>query len=123
VSRAFDEWALIDRDQRAFLRLGRAFAEVEYKRLWEEAGEEPYWDGGPEQLDSFEDKIEALPPVGGASGEALFGSNARRQRHDHRTQCGPLSIEGDVTRCRASVDPPAASSSSRTEMVWSHDSR
>lgn len=60
VSRAFDEWRLIDRDQRAFLHLGLEFATVEYDRRWKEAGEEPYWEGGPEQLDSFEDKIEAL---------------------------------------------------------------
>lgn len=60
VSRAFDEWKLVDRDHRAFLRLGLSFAEVEYARLWKEAGEEPYWDGRPEQLDSFEDKIHGL---------------------------------------------------------------
>ena len=40
VTQAFDEWKLIDRDQRAFLRLGLEFAEAEYDRRWKEAGEE-----------------------------------------------------------------------------------
>jgi hypothetical protein len=60
VTQAFDEWKLIDRDQRAFLRLGLEFAESEYNLRWKEAGEEPYRDGGPEQLDSFEDKVYGL---------------------------------------------------------------
>jgi hypothetical protein len=34
VSGPFDEWKLIDRDQRAFLRLGLDFVKVEYDRLW-----------------------------------------------------------------------------------------
>ena len=40
VSRAFDEWKLIDIDQRAFLRLALEFANREYDRLWknEEGG-------------------------------------------------------------------------------------
>jgi hypothetical protein len=60
VSRSFHEWKIIDGDQRAFLRLGLEFATVEYDRLWKESGEEPYYDGGPEQLDSFEDKVYGL---------------------------------------------------------------
>ena len=32
VSRAFDEWKLIDHDQRTFLRLGLEFASREYDR-------------------------------------------------------------------------------------------
>lgn len=60
VGQPFDEWKLIDRDQRAFLRLGLEFATVEYDRLWEEAGEGPYHEDGPEQLDSFEDEVNGL---------------------------------------------------------------
>jgi hypothetical protein len=60
VSQAFDDWKLIDGDQRAFLRLALEFATSEYDRLWREAGEEPYWEGGPEQIDSFEAKVSNL---------------------------------------------------------------
>jgi len=60
VSQSFDEWKLIDRDQRGFLRLGLELATFEYDRLWKESGEEPYYDGGPEQIDSFEDKADGL---------------------------------------------------------------
>ena len=57
VSRAFDEWKLVDADQRAFLRLGLSFAAAEYDRLWQESEQEPYYDGGPELIDSFEAKV------------------------------------------------------------------
>jgi len=60
VSRAFDEWKLIDRDQRTFLRLGLEFSTLEYDRLWRESGEEPYEEDGPDQLESFEDKVGGL---------------------------------------------------------------
>jgi hypothetical protein len=60
VSEAFDEWKLIDRDQRTFLRLGLEFATLEYDRLWKESGEEPYEEDGPDQLDSFEEKVGGL---------------------------------------------------------------
>lgn len=60
MSRAFDEWRLIDGDQRAFLRLGLEFATREYDRLWKESEQEPYYDGGPELIDSFEAKVDNL---------------------------------------------------------------
>jgi hypothetical protein len=60
VSQAFDDWKLIEGDQRAFLRLALEFATAEYDRLWKEAGEEPYWDDSPEQIDSFEAKVSNL---------------------------------------------------------------
>jgi len=60
VSRAFDEWKLIDADQRAFLRLGLEFSTREYDRLWKEAADEPYYDGGPELPDAFEAKVASL---------------------------------------------------------------
>src|SRR4051812_46716494 len=60
VSRAFDEWKLIDADQRAFLRLGIGFATREYDRLWKEASEEQYYEGGPELPDTFEAKVDGL---------------------------------------------------------------
>jgi hypothetical protein len=60
VSRAFDEWRLIDRDQRTFLALGLAFAGAVYDHLWKESGEEPYIEDGPDQLESFEEKVGGL---------------------------------------------------------------
>lgn len=60
VSRAFDEWKLIDADQRAFLRLGLEFATREYDRLWKETEQEPYYQGGSELPDAFEAKVDGL---------------------------------------------------------------
>lgn len=60
VSRAFDEWKLIERDQRTFLRLGLAFATAEYDRLWELSAEEPYIEDGSDQLESFAEKADGL---------------------------------------------------------------
>ncbi len=62
VSRAFDEWRPLENDQRAFLRLGLGFATAMYDRLWRESGEEPYIENGPDQLESFEDKVDGLHP-------------------------------------------------------------
>lgn len=60
VSRAFDQWKLIDHDQRTFLRLGLEFASREYDRLWQESGQEPYDEDGPDHLESFENKVGGL---------------------------------------------------------------
>jgi hypothetical protein len=60
VSQSFDEWFLTDRDQRAFLRLGLAFAEKAYEQIWKEAGSEPGDPGGPEQIDIFEGRVHGL---------------------------------------------------------------
>jgi hypothetical protein len=60
VSQAFDDWVLIDRDQRSFLKLGAEFATVEYTRIWTESGEEPGDGEGPEQIDLFEARVDGL---------------------------------------------------------------
>jgi len=60
VSQAFNDWFLIDGDQRAFLRLGLTFAGQAYKRIWDEAGSEPGDPDGPEQIDVFEDRVDGL---------------------------------------------------------------
>jgi hypothetical protein len=44
-------------DIRAFLRLGLAFADTEYPRIWKEAGEESSEEGYPEQIDVFERRV------------------------------------------------------------------
>lgn len=60
VSEAFDEWRLVDADQRAFLRIGLEFARETYERIWEEAGSEPADPDGPEQIDIFERRVSGL---------------------------------------------------------------
>lgn len=60
VSRSFNDWFLLDGDQRAFLRLGLAFAEEIYKRIWDEAGRDPADPDGPEQIDTFEERVDGL---------------------------------------------------------------
>jgi hypothetical protein len=60
VSRAFDEWWLIERDLRAFLRLGLEFAETEYERLWQECANQPADENSPELIDVFEAKVSNL---------------------------------------------------------------
>jgi hypothetical protein len=60
VSQSFDDWILIDRDQRAFLALGLEFAAAAYEGIWAEAGEEPGDGDGSEQIDLFEERVEGL---------------------------------------------------------------
>src|ERR1700722_8986662 len=62
VSRAYNEWTMIERDQRAFVRVGIRCARAEYDRLWDEAGSEPGDPDGPDQLESFEAKVDGLWP-------------------------------------------------------------
>lgn len=60
VSQSFNDWFLIDGDQRAFLGLGLAFAKEVYERIWDEAGREPADPDGPEQIDIFEQRVHGL---------------------------------------------------------------
>lgn len=60
VSQSFNDWHFIDEAQRVFLRLGLAFAEETYKRIWDEAGGEPRDPDGPEQIDIFEKRVQGL---------------------------------------------------------------
>lgn len=60
VSQAFNDWFLVEADQRSFLRLGLEFSRESYTRIWKEAGEEPWYDDGPEQLEVFEDRVDGL---------------------------------------------------------------
>jgi hypothetical protein len=59
-SLAFSDWHFVEMDQRAFLHLGLQFARPAYERIWQEAGEEPWYDGAPEQIETFEDCIRGL---------------------------------------------------------------
>jgi hypothetical protein len=61
VSEAFDDWRLVDVDQRTFLHIGLEFAREIYGRIWEEAGGEPADPDGPdEQIDIFERRVRGL---------------------------------------------------------------
>lgn len=60
VSRAFNDWFLVDGDQRAFLKLGLIFAAEAYGRIWDEASREPGDPDGPELIDVFEDRVDGL---------------------------------------------------------------
>ena len=60
VSDAFNDWRFVEADQRSFLRLGLKFSRESYARIWREAGEEPWYDDGPEQLDVFQDRVDGL---------------------------------------------------------------
>lgn len=62
ASRAFNDWALTDQEQRAFLRLGLLFSAEAYERLWTEAGHEPGDPDGPDHLETFEAKVDGLHP-------------------------------------------------------------
>jgi hypothetical protein len=62
ISSAFDEWLLVDRDQRGFLALGLRFARESYERIWEGAAHEPGDLDGSELVDVFNDRIEGLWP-------------------------------------------------------------
>jgi hypothetical protein len=59
-SRAFADWFFVEADQRAFMHLGLEFSRAAYERIWREAGEEPWHDGDPEQLEVFEDRVRGL---------------------------------------------------------------
>jgi hypothetical protein len=56
----FADWYFLERDQRAFMRLGLGFSREAYARIWREAGEEPWYEGCPEQLEVFEDRVDGL---------------------------------------------------------------
>ena len=60
VTSAFNEWFLVDQDQRAFLKLALEFSRECFDRRWRESGEEPLKDDGREQVDVFEERVYGL---------------------------------------------------------------
>jgi hypothetical protein len=60
ASHGFADWYFLERDQRAFMRVGLRFCREAYARIWREAGEEPWYEGCPEQLEVFEDRVAGL---------------------------------------------------------------
>jgi hypothetical protein len=62
VTRAFDDWALTDRDIRAFLKISDQFVQKEYERIWNELANSPGDPDGPELPDLFNDAVDGLWP-------------------------------------------------------------
>ncbi|MGD0165913.1 MAG: hypothetical protein ABSC51_01290 [Gaiellaceae bacterium] len=60
VSRAFNDWYLTDRDQRAFLHLGLRFSETMYEQLWQEVLHEPGDPEGDMPIDVFSERVDGL---------------------------------------------------------------
>lgn len=54
VSRAFSDWRVVDRDQRAFLAFGLRMARETYDQLWREAHHEPDEPPKAELVDIFD---------------------------------------------------------------------
>ena len=61
-TRAFDDWRIIDRDIRAYLRFGLKIVEGAYEGIWEEAANEPSSGEGPELPDVFHDRVGGIWP-------------------------------------------------------------
>jgi hypothetical protein len=60
VTRSFNDWYLVDRDQRAFLRKGLEFSKEVYDRIWNELAEQPGDPDAPELPDLFNDAVNGL---------------------------------------------------------------
>jgi hypothetical protein len=60
VTRSFDDWLLVDRDQRTFLRKGLEFSKEVYDGIWNEIAEQPGDPDGPELPDLFHDAVDGL---------------------------------------------------------------
>jgi len=96
VSRAFNDWHMIDRDQRSFLAFGLRTARETYDRLWDEAGREPGDPDGPELVDVFDYRIDGLWP------------------HDYEWMFFAAVVRDAVTNFEVYVEKPAQKSWPRT---------
>lgn len=61
-TRAFDEWRLVDRDIRAYLRFGLKIVDHAYDEIWNEAANEPSSGEGPELPDVFHKRVDGIWP-------------------------------------------------------------
>lgn len=62
VTRSFDEWRMTDSDIRAFLALTTRWMDERYQQVWNELGEQPGWEDGPELPDLFHRAVDGLWP-------------------------------------------------------------
>jgi|tagenome__1003787_1003787.scaffolds.fasta_scaffold20899514_2 hypothetical protein len=57
VTRAYDEWQLTSRDQRAYVRLTLRWMEERFEAEWRTIMESPGHEDSPEPIDIFEDRV------------------------------------------------------------------
>lgn len=62
ITRSFNDWYLVDRDQRAFLRRGLEFSKDAYDRIWDDIAHQPGDPDGPDLPDLFDAAIGGLWP-------------------------------------------------------------
>lgn len=62
VTRPFDEWKVIDRDIRAYLRLASRWSSEAYDRIWEEASREPADEDSPDLPHVFHERVDGVWP-------------------------------------------------------------
>jgi hypothetical protein len=62
VSRSFNDWYLVDRDQSVFLSKGLEFATEVYDRLWNDIAHQPGDPDGPDVPDLFDAAVDGLWP-------------------------------------------------------------
>lgn len=61
VTRAYDEWTLTSRDQRAYLHLTLAWMEERFESEWREVMEGPAYEDSPDAIDIFEARVGMSP--------------------------------------------------------------
>jgi hypothetical protein len=103
VSRAFSEWALIERDQRAFLRVGLRMARQKYDEYWDEAGREPGDPENEDQVGAFERKVDGLWP------------------HDYEWMLAAAVLRDAVTSFEVYLEKASAEVLLRHSKAWAKD--
>jgi len=62
ATRAYDEWRMINRDQRAYLGLTLKWMNERFEAVWQEIQESPAGEDSPEAIDVF-DKLVGIEPL------------------------------------------------------------
>jgi hypothetical protein len=62
VTRAYDEWFYVDRDMRQFMSTTLRLATERNDAEWADVMRQPAWDGSPEPVDVFYDRLGGLTP-------------------------------------------------------------
>lgn len=62
ATEAYEEWVFVDRDLRRFMQTTLRWTEERYDAEWTAVMREPGWDGAPEPIDIFYDRVGGLMP-------------------------------------------------------------
>jgi hypothetical protein len=62
VTQAYDEWFFVDRDMRQFMNTTLRLATERNDAEWAHVMSQPAWDGGPDPVDAFYDRLGGLMP-------------------------------------------------------------